>query len=252
MTVHLPPDSASPSARGRRSTCRRRRRATARPPPPATDCSVQQPSAPCRNTIITSSPGHHEPDNGASTVTGYNDSAPEGTGVIGQSNNMPDRVARGRSRRRQPRPVRLRRRQGGLQGQGAEVTSPRTSPCPVPYGPPGLTDPHHSSVPGSLRRGRWCGRHSQVPLTTNVSRPGIPLVVRAFLVLDLDHAGVRRTLQGSRQQTHRLPHGGRRPPGVGVGEGRRSGEVHPIADFTTNYERPVPRCDLGTPVLSPS
>ena len=42
-----------------------------------------------------------------------------------------------------------------------------------------LTHPHHSSVPGSLRRGRWSGRHPQDPLTTNVSRPGIPLVVRA-------------------------------------------------------------------------
>ena len=84
---------------------------------------------------------------------------------------------------------------------------------PVRAPPPAsLTDPHHSSVPGCLRRGRWSGRHPQDPLTTNVSRPGIPLVVRAFLALDLDTPASAAPFRGQVEQTHQLPHGGRRPP----------------------------------------
>ena len=84
--------------------------------------------------------------------------------------------------------------------------SPRSSPRSAPTAPATACSPsdhpHHSSVPGSLRRGRWSVRHPQDPLTTNVSRPGMPLVVRAFLVLDLDRSrqlrsGVSRGASGA-------------------------------------------------------
>ena len=39
-------------------------------------------------------------------------------------------------------------------------------------------------------------------------------------------------------------------PGVGVGEGRRSGEVHQPADTTARLRKArFPECDLGLPVL---